>query len=158
MSRKLLLTVTMLAGGLLAVGCGQVTEATKKANEAAKTGVEKAKEGADKAKEGAAIAQEAGLEAVKKGHDEAKALFEKEISAVEKKWGELKAKMEAEKDAAQKNQLGKIVTEGESKLTALKKMISEQFTVEKLNNLADFTKMKDEILTKIAELKKTLGM
>lgn len=156
MTRKWVLSAAVIAAGLFAVGCGQVSEATKKGTEASKAAGEKAKEEVGKAKEGVDK-----LAAVADAAKAAVADLNKEVEPLTKKLGEIEKSMTAEKDAGKKAELSKLFTGGTEKLKEITDMIKSGFAPEKLKDLASseaVAKLKETVLAKIAELKKTLGL
>ena len=153
MSRKLILSAMLVAGSLFAVGCGAVSEATKKGADAAKdAGKEvgdKAKEAAekagDKAKEVGDLA--AKLKETAEGYTKDTGMLEKAIAAL----GEAKKKAG---DAAEGLKLGKIENEATGLFGDLKKKIGDLAGLKDLASLDGAKKAIGEIIEKLKGLLK----
>lgn len=157
MTRKRVLSAAVVAAGVFAAGCGQVSEATKKGTEASKAAGEQAKAGAEKAKEEAGRVADAAGGKVKEAVDE----LNKQLPPIQKKLDDIEKNMTAEKDAGKKAELAKLWKTGTEKMKEIADAIKASFAPEKMKDLASsdaVTKAKEAIMAKIAELKKTLGL
>lgn len=156
MTRNLVLTAAVLAGGLLVAGCGPVAEATKKGADAAKEGTDKAKdaakEGMDKAKEGVDKAKEAVGDLASKAK-EAMEGFTKDNELIAKAIAALSKAKTDEKDAEKAKTLGKLEGEANTLFEGLKKQLSG---LGSLKDLASLDGAKAAIAKIITELKEKL--
>lgn len=157
MTRKWVLSAAVTAAGVFAVGCGQVNDAASKASQAATAASGKVKEGAEKAKEEAGRVAEAAGGKVKEAVDE----LNKQLPPIQTKLDDIEKSMTAEKDAGKKAELAKLWKTGTEKMKEIADAIKTAFAPEKMKDLANseaVAKAKEAIMTKIAELKKMLGL
>jgi hypothetical protein len=160
MSRKLILTAVVLAGGLFAVGCGNTsTSGSATPPSGGRTGgaLDDAKRKAEEELKKGTEAAGAFAGKVKEAQDE----ITKELEPVNKKIKELKDKVATEKDAGLIAEANKMLQAGEPKLNAILDMIKNNFGPDKLKGLMEndgLAKLKKEIMDKIADLKKTIGL
>lgn len=157
MTRKWVLSAAVIAAGVFAAGCGQVNDAASKASGAATAASGKVKEGAEKAKEEAGrVADAAGVKA-KEAVDE----LNKQLPPIQTKLDDIEKSMAAEKDAGKKAELAKLWKTGTEKMKEIADVIKASFAPEKLKELTSLeaiAKVKETIMAKIADLKKTLGL
>jgi hypothetical protein len=171
MSRNLMLAAVG-AAGLAVIGCGPATSPTTDAAKDAANAARRMESpemnrgkpapidlGNIKDKMGGAVDKAAG--ALDGKVKEVKDAIEKELPPIETKLGEIKKQMETEADAAKKKELSDKLSEGEKTLADVKKMITDNFSLEKAKDLLAgdaLTKLKDTIMAKIADLKKVVGL
>ncbi len=152
MTRKWVLTAAVIAAGLFAVGCGAVSDATKKGTEASKAAGEKVEKAKEEVGKVAAIADDANAAVTD---------LTKALEPVQKKLGDIEKSMMAEPDAGKKAELAKLFTGGSEKLKEIADSIKNTFAADKLKDFATkeaLMKAKDAIMAKIAELKKMVGL
>lgn len=151
MTRNLVLTAAVLAGGLFAVGCGD-TNPTKAGADAVKKGTDAAKDVTDKAKDVTDKAKDVGNLAAKL--KEAAEGYAKDTGLIEKAVAALTAAKATAKDAADAAKLGKLEGDANTMLTDLKKKIGDLAGLKDVASLEGAKKAIGELIEKLKTLLK----